>query len=151
MTEKVVPTARELQHLDFGSSDTVQLIRQAQAADEADHKLTLVQAFRKYKKAVFWSSLLSTALIMEGYDVVVINGFFGQPQFQQKYGTIDPATGKKVITAAWQSGLANSPLVGQLAGLAINGWASDRFGCRLTYSFFMVCDCCKTKTPAYYP
>jgi len=66
MTEKVVPTTRELQHMDFGSSDTVQLIRQAQAADEADRKLTIIQAFRKYKKAVFWSSLLSTALIMEG-------------------------------------------------------------------------------------
>jgi len=73
MTEKVIPTAREFQHLDFGTSDTVQLIRQAQAADEADRKLTIVQAFKKYKKAVFWSSLLSTALIMEGKTFVPVD------------------------------------------------------------------------------
>jgi len=80
MTEKVVPTARDLQHLDFGSSDTVQLVRQAQAADEADRKLTIVQAFRKYKKAVFWTSLLSTALLMEGKILLICHLYGAGPE-----------------------------------------------------------------------
>lgn len=46
-------------------------------------------------------------------------------------------TGKKLITPAWQSGLTNSALVGQLAGLIINGYCQDRFGCRKTMMFFM--------------
>lgn len=67
MTEKIVPTERELRHMDLGSAaDTVDLIRQAQAADAADRELTTWQALRRYKKAVFWSCLLSMALIMEG-------------------------------------------------------------------------------------
>ena len=54
---------------------------------------------------------------------------------------MDPVTGKKVITAAWQSGLANSALVGQLAGLVFTSFAQDRYGCRPTYLFFMAWMC----------
>jgi MFS transporter, SP family, general alpha glucoside:H+ symporter len=54
---------------------------------------------------------------------------------------MDPDTGEKYITAAWQSGLANSALVGQLAGLAIVSFAQDRFGSRPTYMFFMAWLC----------
>ena len=68
---------------------------------------------------------------------VQINSFFGQTQFQDRFGTLDVATGLKKITAPWQSGLANSALVGELAGLVINSFAMDRFGCRPTYLFFM--------------
>lgn len=146
-------------------NDAALLISQAQAADAADRQLTIMQALKKYKKAVMWSTLLSTALIMEGYDVVIvrlnvsslpvphtsmdntftnslascdqINGFFGQPQFAEKFGDFNPDTGKHHISAAWQSGLANSALVGQLAGLVINAFATDRYGCRFTYCFFM--------------
>lgn len=67
-----------------------------------------------------------------------INGFFGQPQFAEKFGDFNPTTGKKEISAAWQSGLSNSALVGELAGLVVNFFATDRFGCRRTYIFFMV-------------
>ncbi|KLO86335.1 Uncharacterized protein LW93_11109 [Fusarium fujikuroi] len=118
--------------------EAAMLVSKAQAADAADRQLTIWQALKKYKKAVLWSTLLSTALIMEGYDIVIINGFFGQPQFAERFGEYNPATGKKEITAAWQSGLSNSALVGELAGLICNFFATDRFGCRLTYCFFMV-------------
>ncbi|KAK6369724.1 hypothetical protein LTS17_009174 [Exophiala oligosperma] len=141
-SEKIVPTGRELRNLELDNADTITLIQRAQESDAADRKLTLAQAVKKYKKAVFWSCLLSTALVMEGYDVVIINSFFGQSQFQQRFGTVNPATGKKTITAAWQSGLANSALVGELAGLVVNTFAQDRFGCRPTYLFFMAWLCC---------
>jgi MFS transporter, SP family, general alpha glucoside:H+ symporter len=45
--------------------------------------------------------------------------------------------GHNIITAPWQSGLSNSALVGQLAGLLINGYTQDRFGCRPTMMAFM--------------
>jgi SP family general alpha glucoside:H+ symporter-like MFS transporter len=50
----------------------VDLIHHAQASDEADRQLTFRQALTKYKKAVFWAMILSTSLIMEGYDVVMV-------------------------------------------------------------------------------
>lgn len=58
--------------LDRNTNDTAALIARAQAADAADRNLTIWQAIKKYKRAVFWSTLLSTALIMEGYDVVIV-------------------------------------------------------------------------------
>ncbi len=72
-TEKVVPTEQELRHFELGNPDTITLIQQAQLSDAADRKLSIPEAAKKYKKAVFWSCLLSTALIMEGYDVVVVS------------------------------------------------------------------------------
>lgn len=71
-TEILAPTERELKNFDLGSTSTVNLIRLAQQADEEDKRLSTWQALKKYKKAVFWSCLLSTALIMEGYDVYVL-------------------------------------------------------------------------------
>jgi SP family general alpha glucoside:H+ symporter-like MFS transporter len=50
----------------------VELIHMAQESDAADRLLTIGQALKKYKKAVFWAMLLSTSLIMEGYDLVIV-------------------------------------------------------------------------------
>jgi hypothetical protein len=51
----------------------VDLIRQAQQSDEEDRKLTIRQAVVKYKKAVLWAMFLSTSLVMEGYDLVLVS------------------------------------------------------------------------------
>lgn len=71
-TEKVVPTAKELEQFDLSDAHTVELINRAQEGDAADRKLTVRQALAKYKKAVFWALFLSTSLIMEGYDLVIV-------------------------------------------------------------------------------
>ncbi|CAM1505862.1 Fc.00g114990.m01.CDS01 [Cosmosporella sp. VM-42] len=135
--EKVIPTEREFDHIDLNNADTLDLIRHAQESDAADRQLTVRQALKKYKNAVFWAMFLSTSLIMEGYDLVIITSFHGQTQFKERFGEFDPAIGKKQITPAWQSGLSNSSLVGQLFGLVANAWAQDRFGARYTMMFFM--------------
>lgn len=51
-----------------------------QAALE-EHQLTLAGALCKYPKVVLWSILLSTSIIMEGYDIVLMGSFFAQPAF----------------------------------------------------------------------
>lgn len=70
--EKVVPTTRELEAFDLNDAHTIELINAAQESDVADRKLTVRQALKKYKKAVFWALFLSTSLIMEGYDLVIV-------------------------------------------------------------------------------
>lgn len=69
----IVPTWKEDKVLDFESGHTHDLIRQAQDADAADKKLTIKEAIKKYKKACFWAMILSTSLIMEGYDLVIVS------------------------------------------------------------------------------
>ncbi|KAH0286132.1 sugar transporter [Aureobasidium namibiae CBS 147.97] len=113
------------------------LVTQAQTSADLDSKLTVMQALKKHKKAVFWAMILSTSLVMEGYDLVIINSFYGQPQFQQRFGE-QVSPGKWAISAAWQSGLSNSAVVGQLIGLVLNTEFQDRFGSRHTMMFFMV-------------
>lgn len=49
------------------------LVAQAKAADEADQRLTIKEALKHYKKAVFWATILSTSLVMEGYDLVIVS------------------------------------------------------------------------------
>ncbi|PLB47395.1 sugar transporter [Aspergillus steynii IBT 23096] len=134
--ERVVPTKHELDGFELTNADTEDLISRAQESDATDRQLTVLQALKKYKKAVFWAMLLSTSLIMEGYDLVIITSFYGQTQFKNRFGEID-SSGQKAISAAWQSGLSNSAQVGQLAGLLINAYAQDRYGCRPTMMFFM--------------
>jgi SP family general alpha glucoside:H+ symporter-like MFS transporter len=72
-SEKVVPTEKELKGFDLESPDVVSLIHRAQESDAADRKLTVRQALVKYKKAVFWAMFLSTSLVMEGYDAVIVS------------------------------------------------------------------------------
>jgi hypothetical protein len=72
--EKVVPTVQELAGFDLNDPTIIELIHQAQESDAADRQLTIKQALKKYKKAALWAMLLSTSLIMEGYDLVIVRG-----------------------------------------------------------------------------
>lgn len=69
MDSKVVVPEKTL---NFDSGDVLALVQQARDADAADKALTIKQALKKYKKAVFWAMILSTSLIMEGYDLVIV-------------------------------------------------------------------------------
>ena len=70
--KKVVLTEDELKHFDLNDPETIELIHHAQQSDAADRALTFREAAKKYKKAVFWAMFLSTSLIMEGYDLVIV-------------------------------------------------------------------------------
>ena len=91
----------------------------------------IIEGFRLYPKAAAWSMLLSTAIIMEGYDVVLLASFYAFPQFNQKYGTMLP-DGTYQVPAAWQAGLSNGANVGEIIGLFANGIISERYGYRKT-------------------
>ena len=113
---------------DHGLGD---VIRDAKLASEKEHKMTLLQGVRLYPKAIAWSILISTCIVMEGYDIALVNNFYAFPQFNQKYGEQLP-DGSWQVPAAWQSGLSNGAVVGEIIGLLLNGWVSERFGYRIT-------------------
>ncbi|KAJ5961818.1 hypothetical protein N7501_006759 [Penicillium viridicatum] len=103
----------------------------AKSAAEAEHKMTLLQGIRTYPKAIAWSVLISTCIAMEGYDISLVNNFYAFPQFTKKYGVLT-SDGSYQVPAAWQAGLSNGAYCGEIIGLFINGWASERFGYRYT-------------------
>lgn len=113
------------------TSVTKVLAHNAKSAADKERKMTLLQGVKLYPKAVAWSVLISTCIAMEGYDISLVNNFYGFPQFNEKYGErLDD--GSYQVPARWQSGLSNGAYVGEIIGLLINGWASERFGYRYT-------------------
>ncbi|EKV09693.1 MFS alpha-glucoside transporter, putative [Penicillium digitatum PHI26] len=126
-------------------SSMTKVIQNAKVATEKEHSMTLMQGIRLYPKAVVWSVLISTCIAMEGYDISLVNNFYAFPQFNRKYGE-RLANGTYEVSAAvcltnsggsiswneWQAGLSNGAYCGEIIGLFINGWASERFGYRYT-------------------
>lgn len=89
----------------------VQSFEEAKAAANSEHELTVGEAIKLYRKAIVFSIIFSTAVVMEGYDLSLMPSFFGLPPFRENYGTeINPAGGKE-ISAPWQSGILNGTQV----------------------------------------
>lgn len=107
----------------------------AKRATDNEHSMTLLQGIKLYPKAVAWSVLISTCIAMEGYDVSLLSNFYAFPAFNRKYGEMLP-DGSYQVPARWQAGLSNGANVGEIIGLFINGFVSERFGYRYTV---MVC------------
>ncbi|KAJ6441722.1 sugar porter (SP) family MFS transporter [Purpureocillium lavendulum] len=107
------------------------IIEHARAAASKEQSMTLLQGLKLYPKAVGWSLLISTCIAMEGYDISLVNNFYAFPQFNRKYG-VRLADGTYEVPARWQAGLSNGATVGEIIGLFINGFVSERFGYRYT-------------------
>ncbi len=71
----------------LGATDRV--IQAAKAAAKKEESMTLLQGIRLYPKAIAWSMLISTCIVMEGYDVCLINNFCGCFTFRRSNGTLD--------------------------------------------------------------
>lgn len=108
-----------------------EVLATAQDANNQEHGLSLLQAIKLYPKAVGWSVLLSTALVMEGYDTKLVSSLFAQPAFKEAYG-VQQEDGSYQIPAPWQAGLTNGSACGQIIGLMIAGHITERFGFRKT-------------------
>ncbi|KAJ5527321.1 Maltose permease MAL61 [Penicillium frequentans] len=110
-------------------SAAIDTLKGAQRATDDEHGMTLREGIRKYPKAVFWSILFSTALIMEGFDHAFVSGFFAFPAFQKRYGELQ-SDGSYQIPADLQSGISNGVNAGEIIGLLINGFVADWIGYR---------------------
>lgn len=132
MTEPKDPDHHDSPIAPDGGIDS--LMHDAEAATTAEQHMTLWQGLKLYPKAVGWSLLISCAIIMEGYDVILIKNFYGFPAFNEKYGHL-MSDGSYGLSAEWQAGLSNGVHCGQIVGLIINGVVSEKYGYRKT----MIC------------
>ncbi len=51
------------------------LKRDARAATEKEQTMSLMEGIRQYPKAIGWSMLISTCIVMEGYQVCLLSNF----------------------------------------------------------------------------
>ncbi|KAF8179558.1 maltose permease MAL61 [Mycena galopus ATCC 62051] len=108
-----------------------EMVLNAKLATDKEHHMSLLDGIRLYPKAIAWSMLISTCIVMEGYDVCLLSNFYAFPQFNRKYGK-ELSDGTYQVPAPWQAGLSNGANVGEILGLFLNGWVSERFGYRYT-------------------
>ncbi|QGI81275.1 hypothetical protein CEK25_008004 [Fusarium fujikuroi] len=117
--------------LDGPAATQLDWIADAQDANAQEHDLKFFDALKLYRKSVLWALLMSTAIFMEGYDTMLMGNMFGFPEFRKRYG--QPAKGDTYqIPAPWQAGLTNGSACGQLVGLLVSGYMTERFGFRKT-------------------
>jgi hypothetical protein len=120
---------------DFFSAipQTLEPSRDAKVATDIERKMTFYNGCRLYPKAMAWSFLLSSTIIMEGYDTTLINSFYAFPAFRRTYGSPvhggDSSKGTTYqISPSWQAALSNTSVAGEIVGLFLNGFSTDRFG-----------------------
>lgn len=123
----------ELSHLEDSRSHAAPSIMKDAVGDaiEAEGSMGFLQAVRLYPMAIFWSVGMSTAVIMEGYAVMLLSSFYALPQFNRKYGQQQPDR-TFVVPASWKYGLSNGALCGEILGLFLTGIFQDRYGYRKT-------------------
>lgn len=99
-----------------------------QSPDPDEPALTVRQAIKVYRKAIFWCLITSACVIMEGYDMILIGNFFAYPTFAKKYGQFVDGNGQHQLSATWQALLSNSSPVGCFIGTWINGLVVPKYG-----------------------
>lgn len=125
-------TDTHMRKMSVADPNIAALTVEAKAATHSEKTMTLKQAFNLYKKAMGFSVLFSTAIVMEGYDTALIGAFYAFPPFQKKYGSyVDEKVGYQ-IPAKWQTGLSDGALVGEILGLYAAGIIVDKIGYRYT-------------------
>jgi SP family general alpha glucoside:H+ symporter-like MFS transporter len=55
------------------------VIEHARAAAAKEQNMTLLQGIKLYPKAIAWSMIISTCIVMEGYDISLVNNFCTSP------------------------------------------------------------------------
>ncbi|KAL7624084.1 hypothetical protein AAE478_005641 [Parahypoxylon ruwenzoriense] len=111
--------------------DFMTLVNEANAANEREREMKLSHAFKVYPKAVAWSMILSSCLIMEGFGTSIVGSYISYPPFRDRFGTQAP-NGDYQIPASWQNGIAGATNVGEIIGLQIAGVLCERWGYRWT-------------------
>ncbi|RJE20602.1 Maltose permease [Aspergillus sclerotialis] len=113
------------------------IIEAKQASDE-ERTQKLWPALKANRKAVAWSVLISLSIVMEGYDVILMNNFFAYPSFQRKFGQDYGGDIGWQVSGPWQTGLSMASTVGTVFGGLMNGYFASKFGYRIVMMVSLV-------------
>lgn len=108
---------------------TKDILQDARDWTKKEHEMSAWEALRDNMPAVFWSIIMSSTIIMEGYDNILMSSLFGYPSFQKKYGR-EMEDGSYQLTGSWQSALGCGSSIGIIIALFFSGTAVERFGHR---------------------
>ncbi|KAI1335183.1 putative general alpha-glucoside permease [Xylariaceae sp. FL0016] len=104
----------------------------ARLAAQAEKDMTLAEALVSCRKGVFWSLIFTSAIIMEGFDLALLSGFYAFPQFLEAYGEKNDGSNKHELPPSWQTALSAGAMLGQIIGLSVAGLVAPKIGYKRT-------------------
>ncbi|CAI7601788.1 unnamed protein product [Penicillium bialowiezense] len=111
------------------SKETVQIVSRVDTIEKSSQG-SLWQSIKKSSRIVAYCLALSSAILMYGYDLVIVATVAAMPQFQLKFG--QEFNGIYIIPSMWLSLWNVSSCIGLMFGSIIGGYYQDRRGRRLT-------------------
>ncbi|KAJ6015866.1 hypothetical protein N7540_010457 [Penicillium herquei] len=111
----------------------IALAEDARNATIEEHNLTFFEAVKRYPKACFWAIAVSLVVILDGYDTALIGSLFAFPAFQKRFGhETSPGSGSYQLEAKWQTALGIASPLGNLVGIYINAFVTEKWGHKKT-------------------
>ncbi|KZM26880.1 uncharacterized protein EKO05_0011397 [Ascochyta rabiei] len=102
----------------------------SQASSEAsDNSRTLWQNVKKYRKVTYVTFGLTSAILLYGYDNVVVGTVSAMPIFQKDFGIF--YEGKWILPSTWLALWNVASPIGGMGGSVFGGWLQDKIGRRL--------------------
>ncbi|GME45673.1 hypothetical protein N7529_012055 [Neofusicoccum parvum] len=90
-------------------------------ASNADHKETLIQSIRRWPRVTLYCCVLASAILLFGYDLVIVGTVSAMPRFQAEFG--QQFNGAPIIPSLWLSlWTASSPI-----GAMLGAWTAGAF------------------------
>ncbi|KAF2181397.1 MFS general substrate transporter [Zopfia rhizophila CBS 207.26] len=91
--------------------------------------MSLRKSIRQYSKLLVYSFSMTTAILLWGYDLVVVGSITAIPAFQRDFGQF--LDDEWIIPALWLSLWSAFGPLGQALGAVTGGWLQDRIGRRI--------------------
>ncbi|KGO77437.1 Major facilitator superfamily domain, general substrate transporter [Penicillium italicum] len=98
--------------------------------DKKTSHIPLWRSVKKFPRIVGYCFALSSAILLYGYDLVIVGTVAAMPQFQLVFG--QELNGKHIIPSMWLSLWNVSSCIGLMLGSVLGGYYQDRRGRRIT-------------------
>ncbi|KAL3445819.1 general substrate transporter [Aspergillus insuetus] len=108
--------------------EAMTIAEKAYLATETEHTMTASLAFKRYRKACLWSMAFSLTIIMDGYDTAILGSLQAFPAFKYRFGHQVGDTADYQLNPQWQVAIGLSNPLGNLIGVYINSFMTERIG-----------------------
>ncbi|OAK97185.1 MFS general substrate transporter [Phaeosphaeriaceae sp. SRC1lsM3a] len=98
------------------------------ADQDADEQRTLWQNIKRYRKVCWITIALTSAILLYGYDNVVVGTVSAMPLFQRDFGVF--FEGAWILPSGWLAAWNVASPLGAMAGSLGGGWLNDKIGRR---------------------
>ncbi|KAF1847397.1 MFS general substrate transporter [Cucurbitaria berberidis CBS 394.84] len=112
------------------TAEQISEVYSTSSSQVSDEQRTLWQNVKKYRKVTYVTLGLASAILLYGYDNVVVGTVAAMPVFQKDFGIF--YEGKWIVPSTWLALWNVASPIGAMLGALFGGWLQDRIGRRLT-------------------